>query len=304
MGGLEVKRRMAPDDIADVQELLRAAERSDGHRPLSDHLWLDLVEGGRAGFAGLIAWETGHEHPVGYAQVSRGNESWALELVVHPHHRYDMSMIGPRLIRTAVEVVASEGGGHLHWWVFEPTAAHARLAAEVGLSPGRTLLQMRRSLPLELDTTIVTRPFVPGQDEDAWLAVNNRAFASHPEQGGWTRATLEARAREPWFDASGFLLHEHEGTLAGSCWTKVHADLEPRLGEIYVIAADPRQHGRGLGRALTIAGLNHLAEIGIGVAMLYVDADNSAATSLYRSLGFSVHRTDRAFVGDIAATGR
>ena len=73
------------------------------------------------------------------------------------------------------------------------------------------------------------------------------------------------------------------------------------LGEIYVIAVDPDFHGLGLGRALTVAGLQSLSERGIGTGMLYVDDDNTAALSLYRSLGFEDHHCDRAFVGDMPA---
>ncbi len=140
-----------------------------------------------------------------------------------------------------------------------------------------------------------------GEDEQAWLEVNNRAFHAHPEQGGWSVDTLLAREKEAWFDPDGFLLHERDGRLAGFCWTKVHVAHDPPLGEIYVIAVDPDFHGLGLGRKLTVAGLDHLAGDGITVGMLYVDKDNTAAVSLYESLGFTVHRTDRAYTGDIRA---
>ena len=125
------------------------------------------------------------------------------------------------------------------------------------------------------------------------------AFAAHREQGGWDRETLQQREQEPWFDPDGFLLHERDGRLAGFCWTKLHTDHDPPLGEIYVIAVDPDFHGLGLGKQLTLAGLDSIARRGIAIGMLYVDADNTAAVRLYDRLGFTVHRTDRAYVGDI-----
>jgi mycothiol synthase len=79
----------------------------------------------------------------------------------------------------------------------------------------------------------------------------------------------------------------------------VHDDRDPVLGEIYVIASHPDFHGLGLGKALTLAGLDHLARKGIGTGMLYVDADNAPAVGLYEHIGFTIHHDDRAFVGDV-----
>ena len=199
---------MFDDDIAQVTSLLDAAARADGRRPLSDHLYLDLVSGGDDGVAGLVAWEPGHGHPVAYAQVSKGNGSHVFELVIHPHHRYEMATIGPELMDAALDVIRAEGGGAVNWWVYEPTTAHRARAEAAHKEPGRTLYQMRRSLPAERHATVETRAFVPGTDDEAWLSVNNRAFADHAEQGGWTLDTFCSRQQE-----------------AGWCWAWTRASV-------------------------------------------------------------------------------
>ncbi|MDQ1428655.1 MAG: mycothiol synthase [Acidimicrobiaceae bacterium] len=305
---LEVRREMSPDDIAAVQQLLDLANLADGHNPLGEHAWLDLVEGGREGFAGLIALERGHGHPVGYAQVTRGPSSWALEYVIDPHHRVPGNSIGHDLVAAALDIVAAEGGGHVHVWVNKPRPENDQIAADNGLRRGRDLYQMRRQLPVGEAYELETRAFRPGIDDEAWLAVNNRAFDWHPEQGRWDEATLKGRQAEAWFDPEGFLLHDEvvagQTRLAGFCWTKVHTDHDPPLGEIYVVAVDPDFQGQRLGRRLVLAGLDHLSALGLQVAMLYVDAANRPAIKLYIDLGFDIDHIDRAYVGDVAPTPR
>ncbi|MDQ4091752.1 MAG: mycothiol synthase, partial [Actinomycetota bacterium] len=218
---------------------------------------------------------------------------------VDPHHRRPDLGIARTLLDAAASLVAEAGGGHVHMWVPKPTDASDTLAASIGLRRGRELCQLRRPLPIAEKSAVDVRPFVPGQDEAAWLEVNNRAFHWHPEQGGWDLETLLNRQAQPWFDPSGFLLHEREGKLAAFCWTKVHTHHDPPLGEVYVVAVDPGFRGLGLGRAMVLAGLEHLAGKGLTTAMLYVDSDNAGARRLYEELGFAVDHVDRAYVGDV-----
>lgn len=200
----------------------------------------------------------------------------------------------PALVAALVGALAAEGGGApRRWFSRGRRPGDDAVAAALGFVSVRELWQMRRPLPLVQPPAgpndrppIEWRPFVPGRDEAAWLEVNNRSFARHPDQGSQTLERLTALEAEPWFDPEGFLLHERDGRLDGFCWTKVHADADPPLGEIFVIGVDPSAHGAGLGRALVVAGLQWLHSAGLGVAMLYVDADNMAAVRLYRDLGF------------------
>jgi mycothiol synthase len=232
--------------------------------------------------------------------VSGHGGAWGVELVVAPYARDRSEPIGDALVGAAVDAIADAGGGRLHLWVSHAGEGDDRVAEAAGLRIKRDLFQMRRPLPVHERFELVTRSFVPGQDDEAWLAANNRAFAGHPEQGGWTAATLEARKREPWFDPDGFLLHERDGRLAGFCWTKIHAGTDPVLGEIYVIGVDPDFQGHGIGRPLVLAGLDSLARRGAAVGMLYVDGSNTSAQRLYRDLGFTVDHVDRAYIGEVS----
>jgi mycothiol synthase len=300
MWRLETAMELSDGQRAAVVQLLSVAQDHDGVRPLSDQLWLDLVDGSAAEFAATLAFDD-HGHLGAYAQLARTSQSSTIELVVAPNSRRHRDTLSTMLLRAMLDHVAVLGGGAVYWWVLHPDEDADAIAATVGLQPGRRLYQLRRDLPVADGPSAPTRAFRVGRDDSEWLRVNNAAFFDHPEQGAWTADTLRQREAEPWFDPEGFLLHERDGKLAAFCWTKVHDDTTPPMGEIYVIAVDPSFHGLGLGRALTMAGLHHLGGRGLTVAMLYVDAANVAAMSMYQRLGFNIHHADHAYTAEIPA---
>ena len=298
---------VTPADLVTVTRLHDDVEAVDGHPSLGEAVWRDLDEPLEPVSAGVLATDDGR--PVGFAYVYRSDSfsppHWAAGMVVHPDVRGSTG-VEVALLKRAVEHVAAAGGGLVVLWVFEPDQRDDEAAARAGFRHQRDLLKERVPLPLGEEPAwppgVEVRSFVPGQDDRAWLTVNNRAFADHPEQGGWVEATLERRMAEPWFDPKGFLLAFDADGLAGFCWTKVHpaTDSDPELGEIFVIGVDPSRQGSGLGRALVVAGLAHLADRGIRTGMLFVDGDNEAALRLYESLGFTIHRRDRAYEREVA----
>src|ERR1700681_2093844 len=110
MHPVEVKRRMGESDIAEVSQLLQQALVADGHYPLGEHKWLDLVHGGRKGFAGFVARESAGGHLVGYAQLSRGHDTWSVEVVVRPDHRKPDAEVGVSLLQAVLREVGRQGG--------------------------------------------------------------------------------------------------------------------------------------------------------------------------------------------------
>ncbi|KIF68740.1 mycothiol acetyltransferase [Streptomyces sp. AcH 505] len=290
---------LTSEQAAAVAGLLAEAAASDGVQAVSEQGRLQLRGGHREGVRHFLL--TVGDELVGYAQLEDTDpvEAPAAELVVHPGRR------GRGHGRALGNALMAASGKRMRVWAHGGKSAARHLAQVLGLTMFRELRQLRRPLsPLEIaepvwPAGVTVRTFVPGQDDAAWLAVNAAAFAHHPEQGGMTQRDLDDRKAEPWFDPKGFFLAERAGSdsgtdgpaeLLGFHWTKVHA--EEQLGEVYVVGIRPDAQGGGLGKALTAIGLRHLAAEGLPTAMLYVDADNIAALTVYERLGFSTYEVD------------
>jgi mycothiol synthase len=280
-------------DVDDVLALLRAATAADGVRPLSEDAELRLQHRSPGGHDLVVRSPDGEL--AGYARLDDG----AAELVVHP--RFRRRGFGRELLD---QVLAVAGDRPLSIWAHGDLPGSGELLSARGFVRARVLLQMRMRFQ---DGEPVPRPalpddvhveaFRPGRDEDAWLRVNARAFAWHPEQGRMSRADLELREAEAWFDPQGFLMAwrgdpDDGGRLLGSHWTKVHPPGDAgdeAVGEVYVLGVDPDAQGMSLGRVLTDLGLAHLRDLGLGEVLLYVEEDNTAAVRLYEGRGF--HRS-------------
>lgn len=296
MHAVEILRHLDSGRVDELASFVEEVTARRGERPLSDLLWLDLRDGGSWGFLLVrIADESG---VLGFAQITAANASSSIEVVVRPDLADDRRQrVHDDALITAVDAFRRSGGGHLVWWLDDQDHHDLVLAERFGLTQGRQLLEMRRELPHERHASIETCGFRPGVDDLAWITVNNRAFAEHSEQGDWSPDDVTARIAEPWFDAEGFRLHHRDGRLAAFCWTKIHVDQRPPIGEIYVVAVDPDFQGSGLGDEIVLAGLDAITARGVTTATLFVDGSNTAAIRLYDRLGFHVHRVRTACSG-------
>jgi mycothiol synthase len=283
------------DEVMSALNLVNEVTQHDGCSPLSEHVLLHLQHGGDTDGQHLLATDdTGVL--VGYAHLDTtdGVNGPSAELAVRPGRR--RHGIGRSLVTQLIDL----GGSNLRLWAHGEQTGARDLAAALGFNEVRELWQMRRSLLAPLPSPsfpdgIELRPFDPARDSQAWLELNRRAFADFPDQGRWTIADLDRRLAERWFDPNGFLLAYQGSTLLGAHWTKVHGhhggDHET-FGEVYVLAVDPAAQGLGLGRALLLAGLTHVRNLGLKQAMLYVDAANQPAIALYEAAGFVRWDTD------------
>jgi mycothiol synthase len=294
-----------------VVALLRRADAAADHPPLPEPQYRALADDSGAPHEGrLVLAGTGDtdRSPAGFALLTHARDgSTAIHVVTDPDRSVpdgdSGSGLADQLTGAAVALADKDGTGRpLHLWAMQAGPADDKRARALGFARERDVIQMRVPLPLGNDVletvpSLSTRPFVPGQDDEAWLRVNNRAFAEHPEQGSWTLDQLHERLAADWVDLAGFLVADDpDGNgLIGFCWTKIHHNRSPVLGEIYVIAVDPAHHGSGLGRALTVAGLNSMTDRGVHVGMLYTDDSNDAAVALYGRLGFTVDHVDRSY---------
>ena len=268
---------------SEVRRIVKLSYEHDGRSALDEAAVLALRN---RGLADARLFTAGRSEVEGFAYVHGLDTSPAVDLVVTPTgRRHGLGHALAQAVLAAVDepLTAWSHGNH-------PGAA--ALAERCGFEAVRELWLMRRvsDEPVSVDVPdgYTIRPYRPGVDDAGFLAVNAAAFADHPEQGSLDRRGLLERMAEPWFDPAGFLVAERDGSIVGFHWTKVHADgRRPMCGEVYVIGVHPSTQGSGIGRALLLAGLEHLRRRGLPEVILYVDGNNDGAVRLYERHGFT-----------------
>ncbi|PRY58041.1 mycothiol synthase [Knoellia remsis] len=313
---LETSSSLDASVVGAVRDVVARAAAVDGVEAISEAFALAL-DSPHASVTHTVAYAGGSPSVLGYAVR---DDSGSAELVVDPESR--RRGVGHALLDALLE------GGATGVWAHGDLPAARALAGTAGLVPTRELHVMSRRVQPgdEVDPVLpqgfAVRTFEPGRDEQAWLAVNAAAFASHPEQGSITLADLRDRMSQPWFDAAGFFLVEDTTVtgddgrhpLAAFHWTKRepgshngpgHArdgdegagtarpgpardgdEGAGTSGEVYVVGVHPAYQGRGLAGPLTGLGTAYLARQGVETIELYVDGDNTRALATYRRAGF------------------
>jgi mycothiol synthase len=291
--------KLDADSLEQVRRLLLAVRETDGRPEVDTSGALPPEFRG-----GLHLLASTASELVGYTHLDTDGDSFGrqvAELFVHPGHR--RKGVGTSMVEALVDKAdATVPKDTLRAWAHGDHPGAAKLAEREGFTRVRELLVLHVEAdewpePVLRDG-VRLRTFVAGQDEQAVIDVNSRAFDWHPEQGSLTVEELRATESEDWFDPAGFFLAENaDGRVVGFHWTKVHAadpyrfNGEP-VGEVYVVGVDPDAQGGGLGRALTLGGLRYLRAQGLGQVILYVEGDNAPALAVYEKLGFIRHAVD------------
>lgn len=288
---------LAPAVRTTVEDLLSRTTAHDGVAPLDEAARLSLA-GDSAQHLLLTADVT---DPVDGADRARALIGYAnllpdgtVQGMVDPAHR--RAGHGTALLRAALAARPDAGV-----W------AHGALDGALALLTGEGLVETRRLLTLhrplgEAAPLPAPRPSdLPGlqlgpfdaqRDAEDWVRVNAAAFAAHPEQGAMTLEDLRLRLAEPWFDAEDLLVARQDGRMVGFVWVKREDRSAGADAEIYVVGTDPSVQGHGVAGHLLGASLARLAATGAGGVELYVEADNTAALSLYERWGFTVAGRD------------
>jgi mycothiol synthase len=287
-------RPVDPDaDLAAVSALCAACDIADVGEPDIPEEWIVQAWRG-ASFGG--AWLAERDgRPVAYLELECRRETRGVEMFmpVLPDER-DGALRSSLLATGETKANALVPG--LEWLravgtATDPTFARDCVAA--GYTLTRTWWHMERSIdpplpaPEPLPHGVTIRGSTGPQDDPILHEIIEQAFVGHFGN--------VAQSLASWQEENADFLQNRELVLVAS------VDEEPAgvatllvldgvgwVGELGVLA---RLRGRGIGRALLLAGFGALAAHGATTARLNVDGQNeTGATRLYASVGMHVRR--------------
>ena len=273
-----------------IATFLDELTRHDGFAPFSDaKLPADpatgravlIAEDGVIMAMGAVASHTHHD----------GSKHRALETAVQPGMRF------PAFEAAVLDASLALAGKAESLSVWSRRSSLDSALTDSGFVANRVLEFLVVELPLDTGPAPTEDPRIRSfhtGDVEKMIAVNREAFKDHREAGALDPEEMSRYQSESWFDADGIFIAEDErGRAVGFCWTKVHPNGD---GEIFRIAVDPQNQRRGLGVALLGAGFSYLSETtDVLRGVLWVDAGNTTAMDLYRSIGMTRDGFNREF---------
>ncbi|MFC1926658.1 GNAT family N-acetyltransferase [Chloroflexota bacterium] len=288
-------RNFVPRDLDALADLINEADRVDGwgrgtsSECLGEHLGrpecypdLDVFLAERDGAL------------AGYADVSRELEIGRVifDGAVHPACR--RLGIGTKLLEQAIDHSRGMGASRAHIPIPEGMYPAQELVRKKGfvLIRRHWRLQLRVGAglpPVNLPAGGSLRQFVPG-DEERLARIQNLAFS-----GSWgfkpnSVDEIRYRVGMSFCCPEGIIFAVAGEEVVGYCWTRIDAEYNRRYGrkcgEVFMLGVNPDWQGRGVGRGVLLAGIDHLRLQGMGEVALTVDSENTSACALYEGLGF------------------
>ena len=193
------------------------------------------------------------------------------------------------LVRAGVRQTGAAGAVVVHIMLAPPHTRAASLDAE-GFTMARLYWDMTWSeeqLPdVDLPCGYHIRAFSE-RDVSALTAAHNAAFADSWQFSPDTEAMVAHRAQMANTTNEGIRLLFYGGELAGYCWTLLVSDGRSWHGAIGSMGLTPGFRGQGVSKPLLRSGMAYLVSAGSHRIRLEVDAENTPAVRLYRSMGFA-----------------
>jgi len=164
---------------------------------------------------------------------------------------------------------------------------------------GENVLYMTRLLDEPIPVPVLpegfeVRPMTGEQDAPARAAAQYGAYESEAPFEKYLQRYQDFM-RSPVYDASrDMVVACPDGRISSFCiiWT----DSGNQVGLVEPVGTHPEFRGKGLGKAIVIAGLRRLQQLGMRIAILCTSEDNLPAVKLYESVGFSVTDKHLTFV--------
>ncbi len=225
---------------------------------------------------------------VGYADMVRELELGRVILDGAVHPAYRGRGVGSRLLQIAIDHSRKLGAKAVQIPIAQGMGAGEHLVREKGFRVVRRHWQMSLAEygggALQIPHGFELGHFIPG-DEESLCALQNLAFA-----GGWgfrpnTVEDIRYLVSTSCCHPEGILFISEGRRRVAYCWTMDHPTQKEK-GYIRMMGVDPDYRGRGLGRAITVAGIEYLGQRGMKEIELSVDSRNSDAKRLYLSVGF------------------